>query len=312
MASPPHPKRLLGAFDNEMPTFCNASYECQSNHALMQSDNLNILDSPVALQSFSSTSESVTVKNKAPNLSAFVNEVAAQQQMQIDQLDAQKQLLELKRKEVNSLKEIHIKLVNDAASYKRKIFLAQEASNVQKLKITNLRDEILQLLDKEKHLKKCISAANMQTFQLFKSLYSNKMQLYEEKVKASTKDSAMGKKIDKTKVDIAEIRENKEKIKLNLSNFNFSDESHMQQKLSKLSEEKAKLQGILMRKSKSLQEEENLVQSLTICIQNSHKRVAAQKLRLRNRIGEKRRLMQQFEEEAVALQIEIDDLNNQI
>jgi len=307
MESPPRPKRMIEAFDN-LPAF-PTPFVCSSSVNLTNSETNSPGVPSMVLQSLSSEP---VASNQGPNLCAFVNEVAAQQQQQIDELHMQKVVLKSRIKELNALKEQHKQILDETKSIKRKTFLAQEESRIERNKITNLRDEILLLLAEERHLQKSVEATHSTTFISFKQLYQEKMKLHEEKVKASAYDRKIGKEIADAKSNIIKYGEEKEKMIFNLNNSTFKNEFQLKQKILNLKSEKMKLLGILHRKKKAVQEEEKQIQSLTISIENSQKHVAAQKLRLRSRIGEKRRLMQQFEEEAVALQIEIDDLTNHV
>ena len=308
MESPPRPKRLIKAFDNLLP-FPSPDLDSSDSLKEIVPITKNVALSSMTLQSLSTKP---VLPKEGPNLCAFVNEVAAQQQQQIDELSAQKLVLESRIKEVNSLKNQHELILIETKSVRRRTFLAQEESNVQRNKITHLRDEILLLLNEEKHICKNIEATQSKDFQNLKKNYLEKMKFHEEKVKANAYDTNVGNQIANSKSKIAKYHEETQKVISSLNNTVSPNQSQIQQKISNLKSEKIKLLGILRRKKKSLQEEDKEIQSLRISIKNSQKHVTAQKLRLRSRIGEKRRLMQQFEEEAAALQIEIDDLTSEL
>ena len=308
MESPPRPKRLIKTFDNLLP-FPSPDLDISDSLKEIVPITNNVALSSMTLQSLSTKP---VVPKEGPNLCAFVNEVAAQQQQQIDELGAQKLVLESRIKEVNSLKNQHEIILIETKSVRRRTFLAQEESNVQRNKITHLRDEILLLLNEEKHICKNIEATQSKDFQNLKKNYLEKMKFHEEKVKANAYDTNVGNQIANSKSNIAKYHEETQKVISSLNNTVSTNQSQIQQKISNLKSEKIKLLGILHRKKKALQEEDKQIQSLRISVKNSQKHVTAQKLRLRSRIGEKRRLMQQFEEEAAALQIEIDDLTSEL
>ena len=311
MESPPRPKRFVGTIDN-------LSSLPKPIHVDHLSDNLTLMQakkqqsgscSSMAFQCVA-TSPELVKESEAPNLCAFVNEVVVQQQHQIDQFEARKQILASKIQQLNSLKEIRASLVEESKSIKRRSFLASEESIKQRSKITKLRDEILALLAEERLYQKRLEVAKSHNFHSFAENGQKKMRFHEEKVKTNGCNSELNEEISNCKATISEYNSQIEKITVTLNSSNSPNEIELPQENMQLTTEKDKLLLILQRKKEALRDEEEKIKTYAVHIDNSKKRVAAQKLRLRNRIAEKKRLMQRFEEEAAVLQIEMDDISS--
>ena len=315
MESPPKPKRIIPIFGDLSASLVSSEYIASKSNTSSPRANIHknsdYVASVVPLHSLSTSTKTVENQKEATNLCAFVDEVAAQQKLQMDELESRKHVLEIKTQQLNLCKKSYKNIMEESNSIKRKTFLASEEKTKYRVEITQLRDQILSLLDEESKLQKNIKLSHLNNFESFKKTSRLKMRLHESKLEQSGPILEINKQIADAKSMILCYQNQTNKIQCEIDNST-SPVNKLNEKIDAMRNEKVKLLNILHRKEESLKNEESKLHSLSLDLETTKKRVAAQKLRLRNRVVKKRHLMQQFEQEAMVLQIEIDDLKGSI
>ena len=301
MKSPPQPKRVISANDN-----LDLIKHTEKSNSNISETKVMTSYSNFSLHSLSSVPTTLESKeSEAPNLCAFADEIAFKQRQLIDELENKKQILEMKMEELKLKKQESFLLQEECKSIKRKTFLALEEANSYRKQISSLRDEILSLLAEESRLQQSIEQAKPIKLEKLRQKCLIDMRKHQEKILNSDLNSEINFNIAKIKSKNLKYREEIEKI---LSTSNCSRKSHVLKEIVDMKNQKAKLIDMLERKKQAVSVEDDKLRNSQVLLKNNTKRITAQKLRLRSRIAEKRRRLQQFEEEAATLQLKIDEL----
>ncbi|CAK8698226.1 unnamed protein product [Clavelina lepadiformis] len=242
-----------------------------------------------------------TVDDNVQNLSAFVNEVAHQQQLQIDSLEAKMNILEEMKQKLDLLNQKYEKLYGEETSINRKTLLAVEEASTKRNKISKLRDEILHLLVTEQHFQQEIRTASADSLNATFEAQRIRMKELARKAQQVENNRDINKRISQLQESIANYEAEKREILKSIDADAELRTTSLEEEISSLEKEKERLTRILDRKMNLVKSEDVKLQKLCVEHQTAGKRHAAQKLRLRSRLTEKKLLLQQAEEEAAAI-----------